>query len=166
MAYENYEFHQTPEECAKDLIKLVPITSEDILFEPFRGEGAFYNNFPESNPKIWSEIMEGIDYKDINQEYDWVISNPPFKVVIDNKKIHSWDYIDYFSQRARKGIAFLINDNCFRGLTTKRLHTLKERGWSITSITVCNIKKWFGRYYWIIVERKESNFFNYLLPNY
>ena len=162
-----YFLHQTPSELAKDLIPKVPIIPTDRLYEPFKGEGAFYNHFPAENPKDWSEITEGRDYLHNEAEYDWVITNPPFRLQLtDSKRVNSfWHLLDYYSVRAKKGIAFLGMDTCFGTLTPRRLNILKERGWGITSITVCSVKKWRGRYYFVVFEKKPS-IIGFLPTNY
>lgn len=166
MEDKTYLFHQTPNDCAKDLLMSLSIEPDDILHEPFRGEGAFYDNFPTENPKLWSELKQGIDYKSIEEPYDWVITNPPFRLETGTKRVNSfWFLLDYYSQRARKGIAFLGNDKCFSSFTPKRINLLKERGWGITRITVCSIKKWRGRYFFIVLEKKPT-VFDCLLNNY
>ena len=53
---EEYYFHQTPSELCKQLIKKVDIVSGDSILEPFRGEGAFYYNFPNDCIKYYCEI--------------------------------------------------------------------------------------------------------------
>lgn len=162
-----YYLHQTPVELARDLIPLLPIVPTDRLYEPFRGEGAFYDSFPEENPKHWTEITEGRDYETDITEYDWVITNPPFCLMSNGKKVNSfWFLLDYFSQRAKKGIAFLANDRCFSSLTPKRIKLLEDRGWSITKMIVSSVKKWRGRYYLFVIEKKESTTFRFLLGNY
>ena len=75
-----YLLHQTPGECAKDLIAKLPLLPGDRVIEPFKGEGAFYDSFPAFVTKDWAELEQGRDYKDISGEYDWVITNPPFQV--------------------------------------------------------------------------------------
>ena len=166
MDRETYLLHQTPTDCAKDLIAHVPLVDNDIVLEPFKGEGAFYNHFPASVQKRWAERELGVDYTSIVDEYDWVITNPPFKLDTEGKRVNSfWFLLDYYTQRARKGIAFLGNDCCFSALTPKRLQLLASRGFYITKIVVCSIKKWRGRYFFIILE-KRPGFFHYLLPNY
>lgn len=165
MDKETYLFHQTPVELAKDLLTFVPISSTDILAEPFRGEGAFYNAFPEQNQKIWAEKEKGIDYTEL-MDYDWVITNPPFRLDTGAKRVNSfWFLLDYYTQRAKKGIAFLGNDSCFCTLTPRRMKILEDRGWGITKVVVCSVKKWRGRYFFIILEKTPS-FFNYLLKSY
>lgn len=162
-----YYLHQTPVELARDLIPLLPIVPTDRLYEPFRGEGAFYDSFPEENPKHWTEITEGRDYETDTTDYDWVITNPPFCLMSNGKKVNSfWFLLDYFSQRAKKGIAFLANDRCFSSLTPKRIKLLEDRGWSITKMIVSSVKKWRGRYYLFVIEKKESTTFRFLLNNY
>ena len=164
---ETYYFHQTPVELARDLIATLPLLDSDRLYEPFRGEGAFYNQFPVGNPKDWSEIVEGRDYKDFEREYDWVITNPPFQLDTDIKRINSfWLLLDYYTQRSKKGVAFLVNDRCFSALTPKRMKQLHDAGWSITRLTVCAVKKWAGRYYFFTIEKRQANIFGFLPNNY
>jgi hypothetical protein len=166
MKTETYYLHQTPNELAKRLIEYVPIDKEDILYEAFRGEGAFYNNFPANNKKIWSEIEEGIDYKTVKDEYDWVITNPPFSLENkDGKRENAvWYLLNYFSDTAKKGIAFLVNDVCL--LTPKRYDILAKKGFSLVRIVVCNIKKWRGRYYFLIFKKNGTPIIDYLTNNF
>jgi hypothetical protein len=159
-AQQAYLFHQTPEELAKALIAKLPIQPTDWLYEPFKGEGAFFNNFPQANPKDWSEIKFGRDYKDYQLPYDWVITNPPFRLENpDGKRKNAfWQLLDYYSQKAEKGIAFLGNDVCLSTLTPKRMALLRQRGWNITKVVVCGIKKWRGRYFFVVFEKKDGCF--------
>jgi len=155
-----YLFHQTPDELAKQLILEVDLHDDDIILEPFRGEGAFYNNLPEYVKKEWCEIEDGRDYKDHEGHIDWVISNPPFKLEHDRGRINSfWYLIDYYTDRVSKGIAFLGNDNCFSSLTPLRIKKLNDKGFYINKIVVCSVKKWRGRYFFIVIDKKPSNFY-------
>ena len=84
---EAYYFHQTPEQLAIDLLKQIPIETGDILFEPFKGEGAIYNNFPKDTTNLYTEIQEGSDYRDYDDlKFDWIISNPPFRLEENGKR--------------------------------------------------------------------------------
>jgi hypothetical protein len=160
-AQEVYEFHQTPVALAQALIPLVPLEPHDTLYEAFRGQGAFYNNFPEGHPKDWSEITEGRDYKDYTGEYDWIITNPPYRLETNEEQKDNafrrvnafWILLDHFSQRARKGIAMLVNDRCIVSLTPLRIKKLEDRGFFIESLKVCNVKRWRGRYFFIILRK-------------
>ena len=153
---DKYFSYQTPPDIAEKLIKYVDIADDDILFEPFRGEGAFYNNLPSANTKHWCEITEGRDYKDHKSNVDWVITNPPFR--IDGKNAH-WDLLYHFTTIANKGIAFLINDRCLSSITPRRLSLMIERGFYINKVILCSIPKWRGRYYFIIFQKSKSGLF-------
>jgi hypothetical protein len=167
MTDETYHFHQTPADLAKELIKELPLVPTDILYEPFKGEGAFYDNFPTINPKQWSEITQGRDYVNHAEEYDWVITNPPFALNADTKKVNAfWYLLDYFTSRAKKGVAFLANDRCFSTLTPIRIQSLKEKGYSITGIKVCSVKKWRGRYFFIVLEKNKPAVLTHISGNF
>ena len=62
MKDDTYYFHQTPPELAKRLIEFLPLAAGDIVLEPFKGEGAFYDNFPTNVIREWTEIEDGRDY--------------------------------------------------------------------------------------------------------
>jgi len=162
-----YLFHQTPDECAKDLIDLLPLQPGDKVLEPFKGEGSFFKNFPPFVQKDWAEITQGRDYTDVSGEFDWVITNPPFRLDTGSTRVNSFFYLlDYYSRRATKGIAFLGNDRCFSTLTPKRLSGLAERGWGITKIVVCSVKKWRGRYFFLVLQKDKPSCITGLLATY
>ncbi len=50
-----------------------------MLLEPCRGDGAFYDQFPDSFQKEWCEIDAGRDFLDCKLEHaDWTITNFPW----------------------------------------------------------------------------------------
>lgn len=170
MKDKTYFFHQTPFALARELVKEVPLESGDVVYEPFRGEGAFYNNLPDNVKKCWAEIEEGIDYRD-NQEpepFDWVITNPPFRLENDDGSRENAFYkiVNYFSDRVTKGMALLGNDYCLATLTPLRLKALNAKGIYIHNIIVCNVKAWRGRYFFIIFRKQPSSFYKFLIGNY
>lgn len=169
MKDDDYYFHQTPAKLAADLMSFIPIKPGDTLLEPFKGEGAFYNVFPDNTNKIYCEIEEGIDYKDIKTEHvDWIITNPPFKLPDQNGKMKNaiFPLLVHFSTIAKKGIAFLVSDYCLNSLTTKRLQKMKEAGFYLQKLIVCGAKKWRGRYYLMIFTKEPCNFISGLLTTY
>ncbi len=170
MKDEVYYFHQTPELLAKELIKFVPLEPNDKVLEPFKGEGAFYNNLPDNIKKDFCEIEEGKDYKEYNNEIDWIISNPPFcfDYKPDGKKRENayFKTLSHFSTKVNKGIAYLSNDRCFSSLTPKRMKELNDNGLYIHKIIVCSVKKWRGRYYFIIFKKQENKFIDFLNGNF
>lgn len=162
---ETYYFHQTPTDLTKDILAKYDhlFQDGDVLYEAFKGEGAFYNNFPTRCTKKWAEITDGKDYHE-ETEYDWVITNPPFRLdENDTKRNAFWELIDYFTQHARKGVLFLANDRCISSLTPLRQQILRTRGWGVTHITTVNVKKWRGRYYVLVFQPTTApilDFFN------
>ena len=167
MKDEYYYFHQTPIELSKDLVKHIPLQEGDDVLEPFKGEGSFYNNFPNFVNKDWCEIEEGRDYKDYDKPFDWVISNPPFRLDNGTKRVNSFfSLLNFYLDRAKKGIAFLGNDNCLSTLTPKRIKDMNDKGFYINKIIVCSIKKWRGRYFFIIISKEKTDFFGFLKENY
>jgi hypothetical protein len=162
-----YNFHQTPKELAKDLIKYVDFALDDIVLEPFKGEGAFYDVLPSIVQKHWCEIEEGRDWMSYTGDIDWVVSNPPFRLDNDGKRENAYFKImNYYSTRVRKGIAFLGNDYCLSCLTPIRMKILNDNGIYLNKIVMCNVKQWRGRYFFMIFEKSNKNLFHYLPGNY
>lgn len=167
MKDRSYYFHQTPERLARDLINQIEFADCKVLYEPFAGEGAFYDNFPTDLVKHKTEIEEGLDFKDFNivaNNVDTIITNPPFQ--LDGKNIF-FSLIQYFfSFPCIKYVYFLGSDVCFGSLTPSRRKVLEDEGIFIHAITTCSIKKWRGRYYFMQFARKRNDSFKYLLENY
>lgn len=71
----------TPRPVAKQLIELLPIAKTDSLLDPFRGTGAFYDQFPATDGGcVYCEIDENLDFFDCSAKVDWIISNPPYSI--------------------------------------------------------------------------------------
>ena len=54
--------------------------SEPVLLDPCRGNGAFYDQYPDYCRKDWCEITEGRDFFDWPYKVDWIITNPPYSI--------------------------------------------------------------------------------------
>ena len=160
MKDEKYYFHQTPKELVKILLDHVPCEEGQDWYEPFKGEGAFYNAFNDKDARatFYSEIEEGKDFRDFEYEepVDWVVSNPPYA---NGKELSFWDIHQHFVDdmadgNINKGICWLVNDKCFTAFTPKRLEWMEKRGVYLYKIVVCNIQKWRGRQYFLILKKK------------
>jgi len=162
-----YMFHQTPEELCKKLIEYVPIQEGDILLEPFKGEGGFYNNFPTNTINEWCELEQGRDYTSYTGKIDWVITNPPFKLDTGSKRVNSFYYLlNYYLDKVDKGICFLANHTCWATLTPKRMADMNSKGFYLHKAVLCNVKKWSGRYYFLIFTKQQNNTFPVILGSY
>lgn len=163
----DYLFHQTPPDLCQKLIQYVPIQDGDSLLEPFKGEGGFYNNFPANTTHHWCEIQQGKCYTSFTEKVDWVITNPPFRLEVDGKKVGSFHtLLFHFLDIANKGICFLGNHNCWGSLTPIRMTELNRRGWYLQKAVVCNIKKWAGRYYFMIFTKQQNDIFPVILGSH
>ena len=81
----------TPENIAKLIINKFPLSGK--VLDPFKGQGAFYNNYPETVKKDWCEIDEGKDFFEYKEHVDWIVSNPPYSIY-DEVMNHSFEIAD------------------------------------------------------------------------
>jgi hypothetical protein len=167
MKDDTWRFHQTPYKLAKDLISQIDFTDIKNIYEPFAGENAFYNNFPNNIPKFRSEIEDGEDFKEFDIEgnqIQTIITNPPFKIAGKNVFFNLIMY--FFNYKSIENVYFLCNDYCFGSLTPARRKVMEDEGIYITEITTCSVRKWRGRYYFVHFSRNKNDTFKYLLENY
>lgn len=82
----------TPLHIAKRIIDQLPIDVSHKILDPFRGRGAFYNQFPAGR-HYWCEIKDGKDFFDFQEHVDWIISNPPYSKFTEVMK-HSYEIAD------------------------------------------------------------------------
>lgn len=67
----------TPHHIAKEVLDIfLPMVGDGSVIEPFRGDGAFYDLLPDGC--AWCEIDRGVDFMLHQEEYDWMITNPPY----------------------------------------------------------------------------------------
>lgn len=81
----------TPENIAKQIISEFDLSG--TVLDPFKGKGAFYDNFPETVKKDWCEIDDGKDFFTFNERVDWIVSNPPYSIFGDVLD-HSFELCD------------------------------------------------------------------------
>jgi len=170
-ADDKYLFHQTPREIAKQLIDYVPVEKGDVLCEPFRGEGAFWDVLPDTGGEhVWAEIRAGRDWTGIDYEQvDTVVSNPPFKIRRHNgtEVTAFWTAIDRFTDYdgAKKHICLLGNDFSLCTLTPRRLRVLADRNWYVQRLVACDVEKWRGTHFFIILGRTDTGLYTPLPKN-
>lgn len=155
---------QTPRDLAKLLIEKIPLVSGDVVWEPFRGEGAFYQQLPSFVHKDWSEVEDGRNFVDYKKRVDWIVSFPPYKDITNmptlkpNESVF-FQIIEHFVIRklARKGIVLLANKECYMSITPKRMDWLHANGWRIQKQVLCNLKNWRGRFMFIFLIHDDAD---------
>jgi len=146
----------TNPDMAKYLIGLIDFKNGDIVIEPCRGDGAFYNNLPDNVVKEWCEINEGKDFLEYQGEVDICLSNPPF---VPRKLF--WNIMTKSMDITKREIYWLINIASLNVFTPKRLEEMKSKNWFLQSFHVVSDKRWFGRYVWLKISRTNNNVFDW-----
>ena len=140
-------FHYTNEQMVKDLIAITPL-SGSVLDAGSGKNKVWYKNIPDNLEKYECEIEDGNDFLLWDKKVDWIIGNPPFNI--------GWQFIEKMTDMAEKGIAVLGNINNFNQFTPVRLQKMKEKGFELQHIHIVADKRWFGRYYYLIFEKKKG----------
>ena len=151
----------TNPEMAKNLLSTIIFTKGDIVMEPCRGKGAFYDNFPDIVRKEYCEMNEGIDYLKYEGTVDITISNPPF---VPRKLF--WNFHLKAMETTRKEIYWLINMCSLNVFTPKRLGEMKDKGWFINGFNIVSDKRWFGRYALVKISKIDNDFFNWHMKSF
>jgi len=146
----------TKDEMAKYLLSLINFKEYDIVMEPCRGKGAFYNNLPDNVIREYCEINEGKDYLKYEDEVDITLSNPPFV-----PRSLFWDFHMKAMDTTRREIYWLFNISSLNVFTPKRLTIMKEKNWFIQSFHIVQDKRWFGRYIWVKFGRKDKGIIDF-----
>ena len=155
-------FHYTPVEIVKELIKDIEFINNESCLETCRGGGAFYNALPDNIVKDWCEIDMGRDFFQHTTPTDISISNPPYQIEIDGKRkniVIKW--MDHQFSITNRECWFLFNGSMFSSMTPIRLNKWKLLGWNICFMRILNIKKWYGRYYWVCFSKTKPSIMHF-----
>jgi len=143
----------------KDLVSLLPIKETDTILDAGSGKNKVWFNNANVKEKYECEIEDGCDFLLWDKKVDWVIGNPPFatnNIINDRHQNLIPIWIEESSNIANKGMAFLLNHKIINFLTPVRLSKLKDKGFEITKFHIVSDKRWFGRYYFLIFEKKKG----------
>jgi hypothetical protein len=141
-------FHYTNEQMVKDLIAITPL-SGSVLDAGSGKNKVWHRNIPEGLEKYECEIEDGVDFLTWDKKVDWVIGNPPFH--------QSWVFTEKALNIANKGVAFLVNNTGLNSqMTPRRLQLMQDAGFELSHIRVVADRRWFGRYYYLIFEKKKG----------
>lgn len=151
-------FHYTPPEITKELIKDIDFVDGSSCLETCRGGGSFYDILPDNIIKDWCEIDMGRDFFQHTTITDISIANPPYQVEIEGKRkniVIKW--MNHQFSITNKECWYLLNGSMFSSLTPIRLNKWKSLGWNMCFMRILNIKKWYGRYYWVCFSKTKPS---------
>ncbi len=123
---------------------MITFKPNDIWFDPFKNNGSYYNQFPNEN-KVYSEILEGKDFFEFEDNVDIICSNPPYSL-LDKVITKSIDL-------QPKVINYLIGVN---NLTARRIEMLEKAGYGLTTLHMSKVYKWYGMSVIVIFEKGEG----------
>lgn len=136
----------TPKLLAREIINMVPLAENDTVLDPFRGKGAFYDQYPENVTKLWCEISDGLDFFEFNEEVDWIISNPPFSILTK--------VFEHTVKICKNGFCYIMG---VINLTQKRLTIAREYGFELIHIEPFFENEWFRFTCVVVIFQKTSN---------
>ena len=136
----------TPTELSKQHINMIDEKyKNDIWLDPFKNTGSYYNNFPETCQKKWTEILEDKDFFLFNEKVDVICSNPPFSMItpVLKKCIELQPSV----------IAFIFGA---LNLTPIRLKLMEDNGYYLTTHHMTRVKNWFGCTLLLVWEKNKQ----------
>jgi len=135
----------TPLPLAKIAIDMVGRTDGNWL-DPFKATGNYYNQFPDTCNKDYTEITEDLNFFEYyNEEVDVICSNPPYSLINE--------VLEHSVKLNPKIINYLIG---FLNLTPKRIEFMNTHGYYLTKFFLTSVKKWFGRSVIVQFEKIEN----------
>jgi hypothetical protein len=141
-------FHYTAPTMARDLVALLPLSG--IVLDAGSGLNKVWFN-ALNHPKCECEIDNGCNFYEWSERVAWVVGNPPYH--------ESWKFTEKAITVADLGVAWLLNNQALNShLTPARLQFLHDRGWHYTNIHVVADRRWFGRYYLLVLQRGDRGF--------
>ena len=146
------DFYYTNEEMVKDLLSILSI-SGSVLDAGSGRNKVWFNKL--KGEKYECEIEDGCNYYEWDKRVNWVVGNPPWQYEDKNQV---WDWIKKASEISDTGFAFLLNHKVFNTLTPVRLRGLADKGFYVQKIKIVADKRWFGRYYFIVWQKKRNDF--------
>jgi len=139
---------------AKYLIDRITFKPGELVCEPCRGDGAFYDNLPGEVIKTWFEINQGRDYLgDERNCVNTTIGNPPF---VPRKLF--WNFMVRAMETTTDRIFWLVNISSLNVLTKNRLNEMGSKKWFLQNLHIVSDKRWFGRYCMMELGRVDKGF--------
>ena len=111
---KEYQFFETPENIAKQLIRMAEIGDGDTVLEPSAGRGAIAKFIPscdciELNPENRQHLKNfgfnvvGENFLEFSRQYDIIIANPPFA------RQQDIDHVNHMIDLAKKRVVSVMS---------------------------------------------------------
>ena len=137
------------------------IKKTDFVLDACKGGGAFYDNIPAGIKKDWCEIDLGKDFIEYKKKVDVCLSSPP---LVPRKLF--WEFMEKAMCITKRKIYWLMNLKSLNTFTPRRLELMEHKKWYIQKLTIVLDKRWFGRYCWVELGRKNTGFIHYNTHSY
>jgi hypothetical protein len=129
----------TPETLVKEHLDLVKTFLKDenvLILDPFKGQGAYFNEFNNYFPNCsyeWCEINDNKDFFEYQGNPYAIISNPPYSMIdkVLQKSVSLQPHI----------ISYLVG---FGNLTARRMEYMNKNGYELCSMHLTKVFKWYG----------------------
>jgi hypothetical protein len=108
------------------------VKPDDRWFDPFFGQGAYYNNYPTEN-KDFTEIALDKDFFTYDKEVDVICSNPPFSCM---QRV-----LEHSITLKPRVISYIMGS---MNLTPKRIEIMNNNGYGLVKLHMCNVFNWFS----------------------
>lgn len=129
--------YYTPESLVRlHLSKLRGQPHGAIIYDPFRGKGAYYNLFEEYFAGCrheWSELDDGRDFFDYRGNPDVIVSNPPFS--------HLEKILERCYELKPAIISFVLLQHA---VTPCRIRKANIMGYYVADYHLTRVDRWFG----------------------
>jgi hypothetical protein len=136
----------TPRALARLCISLVPAVAGQEWCDPFRGGGAFFDQFPLVVVRSWTEIKDGRDFFDSTTRADWLVSNPPYSRVDE--------VLDHSARLAQVGFAYLL---AAHAVTPARLARMEMAGFGLERLLLTKVFRWYGMSAFVVFRRGAAS---------
>ena len=150
--------HLTDENLVRYCLSLIDFNKTDCVLDAGSGlNKVWFKNISTIN-KDEIEILDGKDFLKYNKHVDWVVGNPPYR--------YCWEFFEKAFSISNKGVGFLISINMFNKFTPKRMEEINKKGFYFKKLAIVSVKRWYGRYYFIIFTKEQNDIFVYSRESY
>lgn len=133
---ERTDVYITPQSLVRRHLSIFGGIQQQIVLDPFRGSGAYFNLFDEYFTQSifeWCEIEAGRNFFDYKGTPDIIVSNPPYSIIEP--------ILEKCYSLRPKIISFLL---CAHNVTPHRIQRANAMGYYVMDYTLCRVDRWFG----------------------